>query len=219
MNKVKVVALALFVFLVVFGARQLSALFVLNHGHVPYLTNPAGSNGPAARIENSIVDGASSFLKGHAEILMVLNQIELANTAGLDFIELQKNLDTAIMHMENARIAYLELKTSAGESTYNQAVIKNLIKFNYKGFQNANQLNPHIFEKLVKYLNRGDVRGVFNQFYLEIGTILSQLHEIKAAVAARTIPELAKFWRLNQRVSDTQLFGQYAAEVFMTLEN
>ncbi len=215
MNKVKVGVVTVFVLLMLFGAQHLSALFVLNDGGRGWRSD----NQPVTQIDNSIVDGASSFLKAHAEVLLFLNKIELANSTGLDYVELQKNLDVAIMHMENARIAYLELKTIANESPYNPSAIKNLKKFNYKEYETTNGLNPFIFEKVVQYLKVGNIRGVFNQFYVEVGTILTQLYDLKAAVVARSIPEVAKMWRLNQSISDTQFFGQYAAEIFATLEN
>lgn len=213
MNKFFLVTL--FVVLVVLGTQQLPGLFVLNSGSNPWLTDNGSK--PALQIENSIVDGAASFLKAHAEILLFLNKIEAANTAGLDFPALQKNLDSAIFHLENAKVAYLQLKTTAIAAPYNPAVLQKLRVLNYTTMQQEKGLNSIIFGKVVKYLKTGDVRGVFNQFYSEVTLLLARLHDLQAPVAAQTIPDINKLWQLNQHISEVQLFGQYAAQVFMSL--
>jgi hypothetical protein len=120
--------------------------------------------------------------------------------------------------MEKAQAAYLQLKNLAAITPYNQAVINQLIEFDYARFQKESGLIPSIFEKVKKYLVCGDIRGVYNEFYNNTGQILETLYTIKKDVDSGISPDIPTLWRINQRCSEYKLFSQYVAEVFYSLK-
>jgi hypothetical protein len=65
-----------------------------------------------------------------------------------------------------------------------------------------------------KFLKNGDVRGAYLWFYNRTGDILEKLGAVKTSVDSNEFPELKKCWRLNQLIIESELFGQYLAEIF-----
>jgi hypothetical protein len=165
-------------------------------------------------INQYVVEGAGHFLKSHATILDFLNKIELNDLNGADFIELQNLIDTAIFHMENARLAYADLTQLAEVTPYNPDVIAALRTFNYGKFRHDNELNFEIFWKVRSYLKRGDVRGVYRKMLRETEGILNILNDIKTEVYANEIPEISLIWNLNHRCFLSLISDQYTSMVF-----
>ena len=64
------------------------------------------------------------------------------------------------------------------------------------------------------YLGTGDVRGIYHKILSDSQVIIDKLTVVKSVIDTGSLPETSDLWRLNQLYSDTQLLGQYAAEVF-----
>jgi len=165
-----------------------------------------------------IAEGGGYFLQSIAGIHLLFSRVELSEVSGTDFQTFQVTINAAIDNMEKAQFAYWQLKNLAAFTPYNQAVISRLIEFDYPGFQIETGLIPSIFVKVQEYLARGDVRGIYNEFYYNTGHILKMLHTLKKDMDAGIFPNLAMLWRLNQRCSEYKLFAQYVAEVFYSLK-
>jgi hypothetical protein len=167
-----------------------------------------------------IVKGAGHFLKGYSDIHLFLNKIEMSDIDGTDYSELQEILGGAIENMTLAKKAYQQLITAAGTSAYNPVIINRLLTFDYQGFQEEKGLIADVFYDVKKYLEKGDVRGVYAGLSEGCEDILNKLSELKGTVEAGNFPPVDNLWRLNQQCSKTILFGQYAAEVlFRILED
>ncbi|NIM17272.1 MAG: hypothetical protein GTO45_35145 [Candidatus Aminicenantes bacterium] len=120
--------------------------------------------------------------------------------------------------MEQARATYLQLKTLAAATPYNQEVIYKLINFDYDAFLQENRLFPSVFARVKGFLSVGNVTGVFNEFHLYTGQILDLLYTIKREVDAEIFPTLSTVWCVNQQYSEFKLFGQYVAQVFYSIK-
>jgi len=212
------------IFVLLVWAPFLSAALAGNESCNAFTSGCDTGNGANTNRVNSvslghlIAEGGGYFLQSIADIHLLFSRVELSEVSGTDFQTFQVTINTDIDNMEKAQVAYWQLKTFAASIPYNQAVISQLIEFDYPGFQLETGLIPSIFAKVQDYLARGDVRGIYNEFYNNTGQILEMLRTLKKDMDAGISPNLAMLWRLNQRCSEYKLFGQYVAEVFYRIK-
>jgi hypothetical protein len=165
-----------------------------------------------------ISKGTGFFLKSHSEMLLFLNLIEISEISRLDFFELQKVLNRAIENIYQARTTYYQLKRLAAVTPYNEEVIAKLKAFDYDKLQSERNLNGVIFNRVKKLLSIGDVRGAYILFYEDLNYLFERIRGLKSIVDSEKIPRIHELWRINQRFSEAQLFGQYLTEVFNELK-
>lgn len=201
--------------------KLLLGVFVLflfnNHVFTKLVHNGAkkGFEEPESTIiQGYVIEAAGHFLESHSDFLLFLNRIELADLNGVDYSELQSMINNTIANMENAKTKYNELTQIADAAPYDQSFITGLLNFDYASLQQDKSLNSVIFNEVENYLSTGDIRGIFHKTLADTQHILDMLTLIKSAVDAETLPETEDLWRVNQAYSETQLVGQYAAEVF-----
>jgi hypothetical protein len=165
-----------------------------------------------------IIDGASYFIQSNSQYQLFLKEVELSGIYGINQEAVTKALDNAITYMELATETYLLLVKTTNNLEYNQTVLAALNHFDYTGYRDLNHLNPAIFKKVGQLLKAGDVRGCYYRFYTATYDILERLRDIKSCVDNVIMPKIPDCWRLNQLYLETQLFGQYTAEIFMNLK-
>ncbi len=176
---------------------------------------PEGFVGPDQPvIEGYVVEGAGYFLKSRSDTLLLFNKIELSDLNGVNYAELQQLVDNALANMQNAKAKYTSLTQIADTALYDQTIIDRLSGFDYYTFQQAKGLNSVIFGQVEAYLGTGDVRGIYHKILSDTQAIVDKLTVVKSAIDTGTLPGTSDLWRLNQSYSDTQLLGQYAAEIF-----
>ena len=186
----------------------------------PYLPQTKGSdtipNG--STIRELIIQGGGYLYQSGSHINAFFNAVELSELTGTDYKQLQITLNEAIVMMENARVTYLQLKSLACVTPYNPEVITQLINFDYNAFQKDNGLIAPIFKKVKGLLAAGDVTGIYNEFYSYTGQVLDILYTLKKDIDSGLFPHLANVWKVNQKYSEFELFGQYATQVFYGLK-
>jgi hypothetical protein len=181
--------------------------------------DPVDPDAKSKPLNTCIVNGAGSFLKAYSHVILFLTRVEMADINGVNYIELRNILNNAVVNMEMAKDAYINLKQLMDATPYNPAVIDYLLAFDYNGFQEAYGLNASIFEKVGSYLGKGDVRGVFGYLLTRTADILEQLYKMKESVDTEKLPEIEDLWRINQEFSETMLFGQYVSTTLKNLLN
>lgn len=169
-------------------------------------------------IKQLIIEGSGFFLKSQSDLLLFLNQVELSELNGVDYVKLQKVLNGAIENLLKAQNTYLELKKCAEITEYNQDIIKRLVEFDYSSFQKDRGLNIIIFDDVKGFLSTGDVRGIYNRFYEDVVQLSRQLKKVKLDVDESRLPSISELWRINEKFSIMLLFGQYVSEVFNFLK-
>jgi hypothetical protein len=165
-----------------------------------------------------IIDGAGFFIHSNSQYQLFLKEVELSGIYGINPEALEKALDNAITYMELANETYHLLVITANNLEYNQTVLSALNHFDYYEYLYVNRLNPVIFKQVSQFLKAGDVRGCYQRFYTATYDILERLKVIRNCVDNIIMPKIADCWRLNQLYLETQLFGQYTAEIFMNIE-
>lgn len=161
-----------------------------------------------------IVESAGHLTKSYSNMVSLLNTIEMSELNGTDFSELRETLYITIEEMEKANEAISNLKTVADNRQYYMPVIYRLWFFDYRGFQNEKGLLPGIFDNVQFYLARGDIRGVYTRALNDSVLILNRLYDLKEWLETDKLPDISKFWQINQDYMSLILFGQYTSTVF-----
>ena len=210
-------------------ALSILALLLLNLNLLPYICLNGGEKGYieddgegyvlVGSIKYHIIQGGSYYLSGYSDILQFLDRIESSSLNGLDYVELNRVLDSAIKNMKNADNNYMLLILKAGCTPYNRTFIDKLIIFDYPRFESAYHLNDIVFDKVEDYLKNGDITGAFKTCRSNTQGIIAMLEEIKGYTANNRMPDLPLVWALNELCSESLLFGQYAARVFAEVKN
>jgi hypothetical protein len=168
----------------------------------------------SADIRLHVMEAAGYFLKSQSDMLLFLNKIELEEINGIEYNELRPIINSAVWNMQNAMATYLALTQIADSTPYNQAVITDLINFDYFSFRESKELNSVITDQVKNYLSGGDIRGLYQELFSDSQTILDMLTMVKTIVDADGVPGTTDLWVINHSYSQTLLFGQYAAEIF-----
>lgn len=175
---------------------------------------PGNSGGGVSGLSSYVIEGAGSFFKSFADILQFSNEIEMAELEGLDYNELQALLNSAIVNLQDARQAYINLIMEADILPYNQEVIGKLLAFDYQGYQGKNNLNVSAFNAVIGFLKQGDVKGLYHKILADFEGMLQRLETVKEKTAANGFPEIPDLREVNQSYAACMLFGQYVAQVF-----
>ncbi len=182
-------------------------------------TNPSSNSNISAEkraggIEYYIITGATYFLKSHSDTQKFLSEVEIMDMYGKDFEKLNEILESAIRNMERSELEYRKLKEKTDITPYKRDFITELICFNYKEFEMKNNLNTNVFNEVSEYLSMGNICGLFDKSLLDVQDLIKKIKTIQTYIKTGIYPNNHLFWRLNQKFSDSQLFGQYASEVF-----
>ncbi|MCP5046275.1 MAG: hypothetical protein GY940_03830, partial [bacterium] len=133
---------------------------------------------------------------------------------GPDFNRFRSALNKAINGMWGGIQTYSDLMSVAAVMPYNQEVIDKLKTFNYDDFGEGKNLHGEVFQQVRDYLSRGDVNGAHEKSFLDMVDLLYKLETLKQEIDENIVPDIAKFWELNQSYSNALFFGQYVAMVF-----
>jgi hypothetical protein len=202
-------------------------LSTLNVSAVIYFNGAGGNFGGGSEstllqektIRDYVIEGAGYFLESYSGFLLFLNKVELNELQGLDYNEVQMILNSAIEKMENARDIYTRLKQEADVTPYNPDMIDQLMNFDYDDFQETNHLVAPIFKQVEYYLEKGNIREMFDEALLDMEKILDIASLIKGRIDRGEFPEVSRLWELNEFCSVSLLFGQYAARVFQEINS
>ncbi len=170
-------------------------------------------------LDHAQIDGAGHFLKAYSDILLILQKIEIADSNGADFVELQGLLEETISNLKTTREVYSILKEEMELMTPDPGMLMELAFFNYDAYCWEHRLNPFIFRKVKSFLMRGDVEGLYGDALIDIEEMIDIASRMKKRVAAGQFPELKDLWHLDEVCAQTLRTGQYTARVFIEIKN
>lgn len=209
--------LIVIIFLLLF-VQSTNALIMGNRADCTYsensITDNCFSRSSEIPLRVLIIEGAANYLKLQSIFKEFLYKIELSELHGVDYNELSGILDSAIVHLDKARFNYFIFVERAENTQYQDWFIERLNSFEYEFFQKEKFLIKDIFDSVSYYLSRGDVTGVFYQILFDLDGISNLIRTLKISVEMKQFPNYDTLWHANQLLSKTQLFGQYASEVF-----
>jgi hypothetical protein len=210
-NKVRCIILGIFMGITFFG------LFNMNVSALVYLNSSETSFDDIEELNVYVIKGASYFLKSYSSFLLLLQKVELAEIKGWEFNKMREYLKSAIINMENAIEIYKGLDQEVNQSKYDPGIIDKLKKFNYDNLQKENRLIKPIFDDACDYLRNGKIREIYQEMILRCNKILSKLNDFQKKLKSSMPLKKTDLWDLNQFYSQSLLFGQYVARVFLKI--
>jgi hypothetical protein len=222
MNKSNLKLSITFILVVLFVATTVNGYWSYNLSSTAFPNQGEEPGNKSATVtsplEQLIIDAAGFYLRSTSDYQLLLRETELSGIPGTNVSVLQELIGSAVSNLELANSTYYQLWQTSKYLEYDPVVLEKLHKFNYNGYQAVNHLNPEIFKQVADFLKAGDVRGSYERAYHATGEILERIKTLKTNLDKNTLPSLAECWRLNQLFLETELFGQYVAEVFFSLE-
>ncbi|MCP4216306.1 MAG: hypothetical protein GY765_16780 [bacterium] len=169
-------------------------------------------------IDTHIENGAGYFLSAHSDILKFSNMVEMARQKGTTPSQWLEVLDSAVLNIKNARTSYSLLINEAEATQYDWNVVYQLWFFEYTAFRRQYGLNSVVFNRVVDYLEYGDITGLYRRAYNRLGVVGKMLETISDSVARSGAPLLSDIWKLNEYCAETLMEGQYIARVFYSIK-
>ncbi len=201
--------LKIFVVLVVIllAYTYLHAIIALNYPPCDYKSDQ----------NDLIIEGTSLFLQSNSDVLLLLNEVEIAEKMAFDFDYVFKLTESAIFKLEKARIHYSDAMNFGKIICDEKGEAESYAKFDYESFAEKNHLNKEIMAEVSELLKKGDVAGVYEKSVNDMDSILSTLKEIKKEILMKQKPDIKLFWSLLQQYNILGLYGNYATLVFYSI--
>ena len=163
------------------------------------------------------VDAASNFLQSNADVLLFLNEVEISEYNGFNFVRALELVVSAIEKLEKARADYAQMSTLSDSPCHGMVMSGKLQTFDYGRLVAEEQLNKEIMGLAAAYLVKGDVAGVYKKMLADVDVILADLYAMRETLKKEVQPGLDSCWILLHRYSDAILFGNYVTLVFYHL--
>ena len=118
------------------------------------------------------VDAASNFLQSNADVLLFLNEVEISEYNGFNFVRALELVVSAIEKLEKARADYAQMSTLSDSPCHGMVMSGKLQTFDYGRLVAEEQLNKEIMGLAAAYLVKGDVAGVYKKMLTDVDAIL-----------------------------------------------
>jgi hypothetical protein len=172
-------------------------------------------------IPGMTVNAASNFLQSNADALLFLNEVEISEINGFNFVRSRDLIDSAIEKLEKTRANYDRMVVivdgPGGPPCDKMVADGKLLTFDYEGLVAREGLNKEIMSLAAAYLLKGDIAGVYKKMLADVDLILADLYAMKDMLKKEAQPGLDSCWMLLHRYSDAILFGNYVTLVFYHL--
>jgi len=177
------------------------------------------------QIREYVIESAGYFLKAHSDYLLFLHKIEMAELQSPDFAELRHIIDEAAANMGRAEATYAMLAQLAAGTACKPEIKTALKEFdfttlaNFKGTTRMNgfgttEAGGVVSARIRHHLETADVPSLYRELLMDTQQLHEMLNQLKAAVNADRLPRNQQLWQLYRSFSQTQLYGQYTAEIF-----
>jgi len=212
MNKKQI--LALMVTLFTLGFTSIT-LFSICHGNdiVEGYPEPEAYN-----IETLVIEGASQYFQGMADIMNLFDDAEKCSRGGT-FPNSLNLIESAVNKLKNSQKKYSLAIQESNSVEKKSCDFSYLKKFDYDGFIKENNLNPEIASEVKQYLVEGNVVGFYQRIINDIDGIIKRLDNLKEKLNARVALYQEDYWLILQQCSRLMLFGNYGTVMGKTAYN
>jgi len=159
------------------------------------------------------IDAAGFFLQSNSDYQAFLKKVELSEIFGVNYEKLKELINSAIENMEMAHSRYYRVWQISNKLERNPLVLEKLNQFDYGLILEEKRLIPSIFSEVEKFLKPGNMPGAFEKIYNDTGDILQTMISLKSLLDSNSI-DIPLCWELNQRLLESEIFGQYISQVF-----
>jgi hypothetical protein len=184
---------------------------------VPINSNQTSIQSLSPSLGQLSIEAAGFFLQANSDYQAFLKKIELAEIYGENDEELKELITGSIESMEMAHSKYYRVWQISKKLERNPVVLEKLIQFDYDLILEEKRLIPSIFSEVEKFLKPGNMPGAFEKIYNDTGEILKRMKTLKSIKEANYL-DIPLCWEVNQRLLESELFGQYISQVFSEIK-
>ncbi|MDQ1355553.1 MAG: hypothetical protein QG657_5863 [Acidobacteriota bacterium] len=165
-----------------------------------------------ATLKVNMIEGSTHFLLSKANIALLLAEYEKASNSQVefDFVASYTYCDNAIKDLKAALDDYESAKAIGIKLGYDPGQVLLLKSALYRYPKNPYPYNMDVYNKVMIYLQAGDILGIYTKNIDNLKTILGILETIKISLQNNVKPIGEDYWRLLQTESDATLFGNMA---------
>lgn len=168
--------------------------------------------------DDFIVEGASDFLQSYSQILLFLNESELSSKTGFNFSKAGAIADTALIKLIEAKKNYSGYLQCLEQTVISKEYIDCLIVFDYNALVEKRNLAPCVMDKVVFFLKKGDVKGLFYEYVNRMEELRVILEIVAGSIKNSIIPDIEILRSLYQKYSELMTMGYYSSLVFSALK-
>ncbi len=208
----------LIILMVALFSGQVFAIFVANESDIAYAQNTSKAiAGDSAGLRQLIIIAAGNVLESHAEILNLLNKVELADSSNPGYSDMLDILNRTISSMEASVSGYNQILSIASVTPYNTEIQLKLIDFKYSDLQHQNGISADLVLQITNQLKVGNVTEVYTILKADMESLIVKLKEIIPLLNETELPDVSGLWLINHGYSNLLGKGQYISEVFSNL--
>ena len=193
-------------------------VFVFRAEAVWVLNDPppgcVGCERSVSQDESALILGAASMLQSYSDFLLLLNESELSDIQGFDFVRAENVARAALEKLEIAQYNYYDSISILSGRNFDELLIAKLVDFDYEGYRTENELQSETMYRVAYYLSHGDVVGTYEAAYKDIGKMIATLSPVLTDIRLGVVPKVEKLQKIYQQYSDFMQFGYYASLVF-----
>lgn len=152
---------------------------------------------------------SSSLSKAYSEVLVLLQRIELMDNQQLDYKELIRHTDNAILSLgEGKKACSLSIRI-ANRAKDQSLQLKSLRIKDPAYVVKGVVVNDVIYKQFASYISNGDLAGYFKHLSRAFDQSRDTLVMIKKELRAGQVPDLKLFWSINELMSETTILNSY----------
>ncbi len=189
----------------------------INSNGIGIMVNGSGIKDRAG-VNEYTFKGGTYFLEAYSNVIAYLKVVENEATEKLDTTEVQLYLDNALENVKLARDTFSQLKEEMLTASYNMISVKMLKNMDYIAFRVSISADKETFNQVSFYLKRADIPGLIGKMVSDMDAMMRTLKQLKLKIPMGIIASLPLSWELNRQFSESLMFGQYAAQVFIKIQ-
>ncbi len=192
----------------------LAAVLTYLHAFMRIDSIPPDLGGRDGSIDHRVIQATSVFLQSNADAFLLFSEVEAGAQTGFDFRRGVALSDAAIAKLKRSREQFARVLAAAVAAEYDDAVLKRLRRFDYRGFAKSRNLIVPVMEKVGENLSHGDISGVLRKNLNHVDAIIMGMRRIRRLMVRETRPSMESIWRLLKDYSYAILYCNYVTLVF-----
>ena len=172
----------------------------------------------ASNIESLVIEGASQYFQGMADIMNLFDDAEKCSKGGT-FPNSLSLIDSAVNKLKTSREKYSQAIQLSVAIDKNVCDFSYLIKFDYEGFTKEKNFNPEIVNDVKQYLATENVVGFYQRIADDIEGVVKRLETLKEKLNTKVSLYQEDYWLILQQCSRLMLFGNYGTVIGKTAYN
>ena len=165
-----------------------------------------------------VVQCAGYYLESTTVFQDLLNKIENKDVLGTDYEGWLISAEKSKEYIDHAIDTYNLLISKAEKTSYNQDILSLLAQFDYDSYMVKNNLNTVVFSKVKEFLIQGDAVEVLQINFINFTEISKKISILIDQLNQKYISDLSVLLEINEKYSESTLFGSYVARIFNEIE-